>query len=271
MTTLSSDVTLSALLVNDGTSDLTPVQEPLNAYVYTLTVGADVSQVTVKPTTTHSAAVVSYPFTTDADMNTDGHQVNLIGSETEIDFHVQAEDGTRQLYTITVTRPFACTAPAIPDERIEVWTGTLTVGTSAGGSQHGFSTAAGILQIDYGSLDPVGFEFGGNDYVIQSIIEYGGSSTEDFLTFDLDSNVPTADRTGLHLHICSDTFDTSDAVYVPSGRNFSWQDNAVLDWSGATTVELALSRAKSLRHHPERARGERRVERPDAGSGSQLR
>ena len=233
-------------MVNDGTSDLTPVLEPGSVSAYTLTVGGEVSQVTVKPTTTHSAAVVSYSHTTDVDGDpANGLQVDLTASETLIRFQVDAEDGTTAIYVITVTRLFACTAPVIPDERVEVWTGTMTVGTNSGGTNHGFSTAAGILANDYGSLDPVGFEFGGNDYVIQSIIEYGASGTVDYLTFDLDRNVPTADRTGLHLHICSDAFDTGDAVYVPNGRNFAWQGNAVVDWSGATTVELALSRAKS--------------------------
>ena len=72
---------------------------------YSISVDHSLSSTTVTAGATNSLATVSYSGT-DADANTDGHQVNLTaGGDTEITVTVVAADGvTTQSYTVTITR-----------------------------------------------------------------------------------------------------------------------------------------------------------------------
>ena len=106
-TTLSTDATLSALTVNDGTTDHTI---DLATTPYTVNVGNAVMTVTLTATPTHTGASVSAVTlggTAIADIDfTDGITVpSLAEGDNEIDVTVTAEDGSAtETYMVTVTR-----------------------------------------------------------------------------------------------------------------------------------------------------------------------
>ena len=107
---VSADATLSALVVNDGRSEVTlsPSFAP-GTTGYTALVANAVAQVTVTPTTTHAAATVAWLDGSDmtlADAGTAaGQQVTLAEGANVIKVKVTAEDTTTtETYTVTVTR-----------------------------------------------------------------------------------------------------------------------------------------------------------------------
>ena len=108
--TASSDATLGALTVNDGTRDLTlaPAFAP-GTSVYTASVGDAVTTVTLTAMTTDDGASVSAVTLNstailDSDF-TDGITVSsLIEGGNRIVVTVTAENGATQTYTVTVTR-----------------------------------------------------------------------------------------------------------------------------------------------------------------------
>ena len=130
-TTLSSDATLSALTVNDGTDRSTPSH--LATTPYTVDVGNDVMEVTLTATTTHTGASVSAVTlggtrlpTTDF---TDGITVpSLAEGDNVIDVTVTAEDGSAtETYTVTVTREATTTTvPGAPTSLTATANGSST-------------------------------------------------------------------------------------------------------------------------------------------------
>ena len=156
-TTFSTDATLSALAVNDGTTEHTI---DLATTPYTVNVGNAVTTVTLTATPTHTGASVSAVTlggTAIADIDfTDGITVpSLAEGDNEIDVTVTAEDGSAtETYMVTVTRAgTTTTAPAIVTggvratsmplvgdtyglgETIAIWVtfdNAVTVGTSGG-------------------------------------------------------------------------------------------------------------------------------------------
>ena len=114
---VSTDATLSDLVVHDGSANLTLT--PLFASgttTYTAMVANAVAEVTVTPTLNDSGATIEYLDGDDATLTdagtADGHQVALAVGDNVIKVKVTAEDGnTTETYTVTVTR-----AAAIPPE-----------------------------------------------------------------------------------------------------------------------------------------------------------
>ena len=164
--TPSTDATLSDLVVNDGSSDLTldPTFAP-GTLTYAVAVGNAVDEVTVTPTTTDTGATVAYLDASDTTLDdadgvpANGHQVALAVGDTVFKVQVTAEDDTTtQTYTVTVTRAAADT-PTCTLNPGDLWCGTLTVGTgTAGGSTfYGYSIDPG-----WGSLSPATFTHNGN-------------------------------------------------------------------------------------------------------------
>ena len=116
---VSSDATLSALALSDGT--LSPAFSS-TVEDYMASVGIPVSRITVTPTT-NVASIVDFAGTAisgptvayldgddrplaDADANTDGFQVNLSIGDNPIKVRVTAEDGnTTKTYTVIVNSP----------------------------------------------------------------------------------------------------------------------------------------------------------------------
>ena len=128
-TTLSTDATLSALTVNDGTTEHTI---NLATTPYTVDVGNAVTTVTLTATPTHTGASVSAVTlggTAIADTDfTDGITVpSLAEGDNVIDVTVTAEDGsTTETYTVTVTRE-ATTVPGAPTSLTATASGTSTI------------------------------------------------------------------------------------------------------------------------------------------------
>ena len=123
-TTLSTDATLSALTVNDGTTEHTI---DLATTPYTVDVGNAVTTVTLTATPTHTGASVSTVTLggteIDDDDFTDGITVpSLAEGDNVIVVTVTAEDGsTTETYTVTVTRAgTTTTAPEIVTDGVEV-------------------------------------------------------------------------------------------------------------------------------------------------------
>ena len=106
---ISNDATLSALTVNDGTTDLT--LEPAftsDTYVYATDVGNDITTVTLTATLNQDDAEIGVTLGGTAIADTvfsDGISVpSLAIGRNEIVVTVTAEDTTTQTYTVTVTR-----------------------------------------------------------------------------------------------------------------------------------------------------------------------
>ena len=107
----STDATLSALVLSNG-SDIT--LSPLFAsgtMSYTASVASGVDEITITPTVNESNATVQYQDSSDMDITDadatpeNGHQVSLDVGENTIKVKVTAEDGTTtETYTVTVTR-----------------------------------------------------------------------------------------------------------------------------------------------------------------------
>ena len=110
----STDATLSALVVNDGSADLTLTPTFASGkYTYTASVVSTVAEVTVTPTKNDTNATIEYLDESDAtldDANTTdaGHQVAVAEGDTVIKVKVTAEDGNAtQTYMVTVKRAAA--------------------------------------------------------------------------------------------------------------------------------------------------------------------
>ena len=108
---VSADATLSALVVNDGRSDLTlsPFFAP-GTTAYTALVANAVAQVAVTTTTTHAEATIEYLNASDMtlddpDISDTVQPVTLEEGDNVVKVKVTAEDGaTTKTYTVTVTR-----------------------------------------------------------------------------------------------------------------------------------------------------------------------
>ena len=99
----SSDATLSSINVS-GTAVPGVDQDSTE---FSLGVGNEVSRVTLAPEPRDPQATVLYRglHFTDADDNTDGHQVDVLVGRNAIEFTVTAQDGvTTQDYTLTINR-----------------------------------------------------------------------------------------------------------------------------------------------------------------------
>ena len=114
-TTTSTDATLSALTVNDGTNDLSLSPAfALGTYAYAANVGNGVTSVTLTATPNHtggSVTGVTLGGTAIADTDfTNGITVpSLVEGDNVIVVTVTAEDTSTQAYTVTVTRAAAST------------------------------------------------------------------------------------------------------------------------------------------------------------------
>ena len=105
----ATDATLSGLVVNDGTKDLTPTFAS-GTYAYAGSVANTVAEVTVTPTENDTTATIEYldasdMMLADSDTLTAGQQVTLAVGGNVIKVKVTAEDGTTEkTNTVTVTR-----------------------------------------------------------------------------------------------------------------------------------------------------------------------
>ena len=107
----SMDASLSALSLMDGDTEITLAMVADMPMKRTASVGNDVESVTVTATPNDMENAMAVIMPADADMDMDGHQVDLAVGDTEITVTVTAQDGTTMMtYMVTVTRA----APADP-------------------------------------------------------------------------------------------------------------------------------------------------------------
>ena len=106
--TASADATLSSLTLTD-----VPFNEEFSPERTMYTAETSMGEVTVLASTAHDAAIVTID-PSDSNAEEDGHQVSL-GEGSTIGVTVTAEDGTTEIYTVTVTKP---TAPRTTDETV---------------------------------------------------------------------------------------------------------------------------------------------------------
>ena len=236
---LSTDATLSDLVVNDGTTNLTLTPTFASGmYTYTARVVSTVDEVTVTPTKNDSDASIEYldgsDMTLDDANTTDtGHQVAVAEGDTVIKVKVTAEDGTTtQTYTVTVSR---AAAPTCTLNAGDLWCGAVTVSRFA----------LGVLQVDGfgsggGDLSDKDFMYGTNSYTIDLVAT---QHNEEILFFSLNSALTSGDRAGLAVHVdgSSDTFAFGAATYVVAGgsHQYTWTGTG-LSWSGSPTTTVRL-------------------------------
>ena len=239
----SSDATLRALAVNDGTSDLTltPAFAP-GTTDYAVSAANGVAQVTVAPTVNHAEAEVEYldgddNDLDDADGNTAGHQVELSVGANVVKVKVTAEDNSAtRTYTVTVTRAATMTPATCTLNPGDIWCGVVTVGSGSSYFGYDFQPTPVV-----GGLSDDDFEVGTNSYTIWSIFVGAGTwPNPGSLNFAFASNTrpSAADRDNLVLHVGSAAYRFGDVTPV-AGRAFEWID-AGLDWSSETSVTLRL-------------------------------
>ena len=232
-----ADVTLSGLVVNDGSKDLalTPTFAS-NMYAYDASVASTVDEVTVTPTQNDTTATIEYldasdMTLTDADTSADGQQVALAEGDNVINVKVTAADTTTTLtYKVTVNRPAA--APTCTLNTGDLWCGVVTVATinvAFGIIGYGFS------DVPTGALSDTEFSVGTNDYTIDVLYVIGAET----LHFGLTSALTAADRAKLVVYVGSDTFAFSTASHSSVTNNYVWSAPG-LDWSSATTATVRL-------------------------------
>ena len=237
--------TLSGLVVNDGSTDLTLTPTfASGTYAYDASVASTVAEVTVTPTGNDSGATIDYLDVSDmtlADANASvaGQQVALAEGDNVIKVKVTSSDTTTtQTYAVTVNRAAAPTCTLNTDD---YWCGVVTVGPVVSGGNvigHGFVDIAGAPGFDTGALSNTEFSVG-NSYTIDTAMtgtESGGGAG--LLLFSLASDLTAADEAELVLHVGTASFAFSDAV-SRSGSRYEWA-NAGLDWSSENYVTLRL-------------------------------
>ena len=241
----NADATLSNLVVNDGTTDLTLSPGFVSGTTtYTARVVNTVAEVTVTPTKSDTNATIEYLDESDAtldDANTSdtGHQVAVVEGDNVVKVKVTAADGnTTRTYTVTVKRAAPPTCTLNTDD---LWCGVVTVGAIQIGSvivAYGFSDAVGTS-----ALSDTGFSVGTNNYTIDRIdvstAALGGDGG--YLTFSLTSALTATDKEQLVLHVGSASFAFSDRT-ASSAYNYSWAHTG-LDWSSEDYVTLRLREA----------------------------
>ena len=137
------------------------------------------------------------------------------------------------------TAAATCTAPDLTGQQ-QIWTATLTVGTSATG--WGFNSTSSP---PIGALSDTGFDVdltgATNSYTFTriEIVVPGFAGTEQFLIL-LDSSLAAADLAGLTMHVCDSDFTLSTATHNATLNSYSWRVPGA-NWSTYATRTVYLS------------------------------
>ena len=166
---VSTDATLTDLVVNDGSSDLTltPTFAP-GTTSYTAAVANSVDEVTVTPTTTDTNATPEFLNASDtalddADDVANGHQVALAVGDTVFKVQVTAEDGTTtQTYTVTVTRAAQAQETDVLVSNIEQ--GSTTIDDTTNPRAQGFTIGSNPAGYVLSSVDVVSVDHGASSF-----------------------------------------------------------------------------------------------------------
>ena len=271
--TTSTDATLSGLVLNDGTSDLTLTPTFASGTMsYAASVGNAVSQITVTPETNDSNASVKYlagngAEITDADGTATGQQVDIVVGGNTIKVKVTAEDdATTETYTVVVTREVAAGAALVSN----LGQAAHSAGVSATDSKdlaQGFTTGSRSGGYTLGSveLDVTGFTGTASDVTVSIYSESGNdpntavhalttpASIAGLTTFTAPSNASLAADTQYYVVITTAgedvTLSRTDSTADDSGGAAGWsiQDSGRFnetEW--ANTVRPLRIRIKGL-------------------------
>ena len=223
----STDATLSSLVLNDGTNDLTLTPTFASGTTsYMASVDNAVSQITVTPTKSDSDASVEYldgndAAISDADGAATGHQVALEVGENTIKVKVTAEDdATTETYTVVVTRQ-AQTQP-------EIWSATVTPGA--------LSSLVGWWDRDpdIGAITDKDFTY---DSVTYSVIHIRVSSAGN-LQLNVDQAFTATAMANLVLDVDGSQFALSDSTGATDTLR-TWASSGV-SWTVGTDVALKM-------------------------------
>ncbi len=238
---LASDTALSALVLNDGTDDLTLTPAFASGTTsYAASVGNAVAQITVTPAKRDTDASLEYldaddATISDADGMTAGQQVDLIEGENTIKVKVTAEDdATTETYTVVVTRAQRC-------DGTQLWCETMTVGTGAG-TILGWS-ASGIV-IAGGSLGggDQDFDYGTHTYSFAIIFLSGTTLGIEFGAGAAGDLASTRTRDKLVFTVDGQAFGLGAGNLAANGRGVNWTSTG-LTWMAGGTVDLEVVEA----------------------------
>ena len=121
----------------------------------------------------------------------------------------------------------------------DIWCGVVTVADLTITTQ--WAGDGYYLEIGGALSNPKTFSVGTNDYTVDAVYLGRGTVINEELHFSLQSELPSADKKKLVLHVdgSSSTFAFSDASRTSLGNTYYWED-AGLDWSSATSVTVRL-------------------------------
>ena len=190
---------------------------------------------TTVPTSTTWTAV---PDGSDSGVSTadeTGVTISSLTNGTEYAFEVRAVNSGGQgakAGPVTAT-PTNCVVPNFGTRR-NIWTGNVTVGFFMSAvNAYGY-----VLSPFTGNLDDRNLSIGSNDYLIDSILVWSTSSNAGDIRFGFRSDLTSAEKTALRLHVCDAPYDFSTANHA-SGHSYDF--SASLDWSGLSSRTLHLS------------------------------
>ena len=243
LATASDDATLSDLVLNDGTNDLTLTPTFASGMTsYTAEVAYTIDQLTLTPTKSDSNADVEYlddddKTIADADTVTTGQQVDLKEGANTIKVKVTAEDYVAtETYEVTVTRE---TARAHCDDT-QVWCETMVVGSV--GAVMGWDEPGLVVggALSAGDED---FDYGMHTYDFTSIFLSGSTLSIQFnagSTGDLESR-RTRDK--LVFTVDGQEFNLGAGELHSNGRGVTW-NSTNLTWATGETVALEVVEAE---------------------------
>ena len=227
--TTSTDATLSSLVLNDGTNDLTLTPTFASGTTsYMASVDNAVSQITVTPTKSDSDASVEYldgndAAISDADGAATGHQVALEVGENTIKVKVTAEDdATTDTYTVVVTRQ-AQTQP-------EIWSATVTPGA--------ISSLVGWWDMDpdVGAITDKDFTYDSVTYSVMHIrVNSGGN-----LQINVDQAFTATALANLVLDVDGSQFPLSNSTAAGADDSLLTWVSSGLSWTVGVDVAVKM-------------------------------
>ena len=228
-TSTSTDATLSSLVLNDGTNDLTLTPNFASGTTsYMASVDNAVSQITVTPTKSDSDASVEYldgndAAITDADSVATDQQVALEVGANTIKVKVTAEDdATTETYTVVVTRQ-AQTQP-------EIWSATVTPGA--------ISSLVGWWDMDpdVGAITDKDFTYDSVTYSVMHIrVNSGGN-----LQINVDQAFTATALANLVLDVDGSQFPLSNSTAAGADDSLLTWVSSGLSWTVGVDVAVKM-------------------------------
>ena len=175
----------------------------------------------------------------DADGSTYVLTSSDIGKSIKVTAEFTDDNGYLEARSSDPTDPvtaLTCSALSL-GSRTEIWSATLTVEPVY---MHTFQVGNGYDANGDGSLSNTSFEFASHSVTITGLRESGGQVD---LRMTISGNEGFAPLEPLRLHFCDETRDLSEATQLGDNAGLQWSrdEHGYVDWSFATTIELALS------------------------------